>query len=112
MYTPEQKEAFRLHLFNNPSPPEQIMLKVMEGRYNFEFQPILKGYIPDFYFPDYNVILEVDGKSYHKNKKKDAFRDKVFLSVGIRTLRVSARSVFNNVGKVLEKLDKFIKAGK
>lgn len=108
MYTPEERETFRLYLFNNPSLPEQIMLKVLKGRYNFVFQPNLFNFLPDFYFPDYKVILEIDGKRYHKNKAKDKQRDAIFFSKGIRTLRIPAKSVFRDVGKVLKRLDKFL----
>lgn len=63
--------------------------------YKFEFQkPLIcrqkYGYILDFLLTDYNIVIEVDGKSTHGSKeqqKKDGVRSRRILKEGYYILR-------------------------
>lgn len=66
------------------------------------------SYFLDYYLPKYRLAIEIDG-NYHKSRKEeDKERDKLFYSIGIRTIRVNSKDVLNgNFIKVLrEKLKK------
>ena len=61
-----------------PSPLEERMQKFLEEHFiEYEFQKIfyiyaddgwiIRYFIADFYIPDKNMIIEVDGKKYHEH---------------------------------------------
>jgi very-short-patch-repair endonuclease len=57
--------------------------------------------IADFYLPDLNLIIEIDG-GYH-DAEKDRIRDEMFESArGIRTLRLTNEDVISGDLKFLE----------
>lgn len=59
-------------------------------------------YFLDYYYPKRRIAIEIDG-GYHKGRKDvDAQRDKDFLEIGIRTIRISDKDVLK--GKFIEKL--------
>jgi very-short-patch-repair endonuclease len=59
-------------------------------------------YFLDYYYPEKRVAIEIDG-GYHKERKEiDAQRDKDFLKIGVKTIRVKDHDVLD--GKLLEKL--------
>lgn len=47
-----------------------------------------KSYFLDFYIPEYNVAIEIDGGIHKKQKKYDSDRDNVFRRIGIETIRI------------------------
>lgn len=55
-------------------------------------------YFADFFLPQFNRIIEVDGK-YHQGftrSEKDADRDVDFRSIGIKTIRVTSGEAMND----------------
>lgn len=50
-----------------------------------------KWYFVDFYFPDYSLIIELDGKQHEKqkHKEKDIDRDDYLTSIGYKVVRIS-----------------------
>jgi very-short-patch-repair endonuclease len=54
-----------------------------------------RSYFLDYYLPDYKIAVEIDGEYHKKRKDVDKQRDKDFLSIGIRTIRISAKDVRN-----------------
>lgn len=82
----------------------------------FERQPVMHGYIPDFYHSGRLIgeqsgsckpfIVEVDGSSHAGRGAKswDARRDQVFRSHGISVIRVKNEDVMGNPGLVLAKI--------
>ena len=70
---------------------EQVFFKIAD-----------RSYFLDYFLPRYNIAIEIDG-GYHKTRRKeDKIRDKDFLSIGIRTIRISSGEVLK--GKFLEVL--------
>ncbi|KKN32528.1 hypothetical protein LCGC14_0812930 [marine sediment metagenome] len=58
------------------------MLKTESGDY--------KGYIADFYLPDFQLIIEIDGQSHEGTRNYDQIRDKAFCrEKQLRTLRIT-----------------------
>ena len=48
----------------------------------------------DFYFPIDKICIEIDGDKYH-DFEKDIYRDLYLSRIGIKTIRITARQVFN-----------------
>ncbi len=84
---------------------KEVML-VLKDRYNinFKFQKIVyeengykdfKGYILDFYLPEFKLCIEIDGKS-HNNKfqqQYDEVRSSLLAKKGIKTIRFTNEEV-------------------
>jgi len=54
-------------------------------------RPTRMGYVDDFYIPNRNLILEVDGVNWHSSKeacKRDNFRDYRCKRAGYNVLRI------------------------
>jgi len=72
--TPEQKKRFiegkAKSMDKNPTGPEIIFVELLkELKVNFETQKIIQGKIFDFYIPEKNTIVEVDGSYWHGYNK-------------------------------------------
>lgn len=67
------------------------------------------SFIADFYFPDYSLIIEIDGK-YHNTKERrryDKWRDSLFKQErSIKTLRFTNNQVKIRPHKVIETIKK------
>ena len=59
-----------------------------------------RSYFLDFFIPDKNLAVEIDGKCHKKRKEVDLLRDADFKSIGIKTIRIKASDVLN--GKTFE----------
>lgn len=110
---PEQKvpttTAGKLRLADkmreNPTDSELIVCREMERRgYRFKFQHVIHGYIADFYFPNRNYILELDGK-WHR-EVADSVRDDHLRRKGIKTLRIKSQDVFRSLRWVMSVIEK------
>lgn len=95
------------HLTKNATKWE-LSLKdtLLELKYHFKMQvPVIfenkrtiKGYILDFLLPDYQLVIEVDGKQYHSSKeqiKNDNRRTKHLKSMGYDVLRFTNSQITN-----------------
>jgi very-short-patch-repair endonuclease len=51
----------------------------------------LHGYRADFYWPEFNLVVELDGSAHRtrQNFERDRAKDAAFLRAGLRTLRVT-----------------------
>ena len=89
------------------SPPEQRLWAELSGRkldgLKFRRQHPLDPYILDFYCPEKRLCVEVDGESHSMgdNPERDIRRDAFLTHAGIRTLRLSARTVLHDMGAAL-----------
>ncbi len=94
------KNKLAKRLQNNPTASERVLRRVLTKLgYKFQFQEILYGYIPDFYFPNEKKIVELDGEWCH-DKEYDARRDGHLLEWGIETYRIPSALVFKNMDRV------------
>lgn len=103
--------------------PESFFKKVLENNniiYEFN-KPIKKrdlgldcdnNYFLDFYLPECNIDLEIDGKQhgYEDRKEKDKIRDE-HISSFYHVYRINWKSINNDRGKkyMKEEIDKFLK---
>lgn len=88
--------------------------------YQFKVEEIGRWY--DFYLPEHNLIIEVDGSYYHadprvvtedklkpmhkKNMRVDEYKNKWALAHGIPIIRIWEKDINESPGKVLEALKK------
>lgn len=71
--------------------------------YQFERQTEIGKYFADFYFPEYNLVLEIDGR-HHKEQDQyvhDRARDEYMNRHGYKVLRVSGGMAFGYAKAVL-----------
>jgi very-short-patch-repair endonuclease len=98
------KKEFARKLRNNPTPSEEKLWAYLRARklgYKFNRQAIIFGYIADFWCPEKNLVVEVDGKSHENRGEYDSERDTRLANVGIKTVRFSASDIFNKVDLVV-----------
>lgn len=86
---------------------EEVMvgLQLLKKNVKFETQFKVGPYSCDFYLPNFNVVLEIDGDLFHtKDKKeKEVFRDSIIedkLGNGLMVLRIKTSFINMNVTRV------------
>lgn len=89
-----QKLALAKQFRKEPTPSENNVWQLLRNRQmlnlKWKRQQVIEGFIADFYCPELNLALEIDG-SVHDNedaRNYDAVRDSVFADVGIKTIRI------------------------
>jgi ATP-dependent DNA helicase RecQ len=99
----EQAQELRL----NMSPPELKLWDQLRGRrldgFKFRRQHPFDPYVLDFYCPEKRLAVEVDGEAHSMgdNPARDARRDAYLAKQGVRVLRFSARTVFEDMDAVV-----------
>ena len=76
----------------------------------FRRQHPIGNYIADFYCHERKLVIEIDGK-YHENKYQkmhDNYRDSEMERFGINIIRFKNDEIFNELEKVLHKIQKII----
>lgn len=69
-----------------------------------QFYPHRLGFVMDFAIPDKRICIECDGKNWHKNKKRDNFRDYMLKRSGWRTIRLKESNIKNNIMMCINKI--------
>jgi len=105
------KKAFASYLRQHQSWPERILGCEMKKAFPdvpIYRQSVAYGYILDFYVVSARkgcqykgLAIEVDGACHNTRKPQDKRRDAVLWSKGIKTIRVSAKEVKNNLPAVI-----------
>jgi len=102
-------------LKRNSTKWELIFKSVLDkNNFNYIFQhPIIcnqkKLYIIDFYFPEYQIAIEIDGYQYHSTKvqiKADNLRTKRIKAEGIKVRRLTNKQVTSYKEDALLKITK------
>lgn len=77
-------------------------LKIVEKQVFFMIHG--RCYFLDYYCPEKRIAIEIDG-GYHKGRKDiDAQRDKDFMEIGVKTIRIKDTDVLN--GRLMDMLTK------
>lgn len=63
-----------------------------------------RSYFLDFYLPEHKIAIEIDGVCHKYRRVEDKQRDSNFRSIGINTIRIDAKDVFN--GTFLDAFEK------
>lgn len=95
---------------NNPTRAEKILqwhLEKFKTEIIFQYQ--IGKCIVDFYLPEYNLIIEVDGWYHLNNLKNDHWRDVAANSLKYNLVRIkNSEVVFGNAKKALCKIEGII----
>ena len=104
----KQLKALSQHLRKNMTDAENMLWlklrrKQLKG-HPFYRQKIIGKYIVDFYCPEANLVIELEGGQHYSEagQAKDKTRDDVLKKMGIKVLRFSDRDIFENIGGVME----------
>jgi very-short-patch-repair endonuclease len=103
----KEKKEFTQKLRSNPTPSEEKLWEYLRAKklgYKFNRQAIIFGYIADFWCPEKNLVVEVDGKSHENRQEYDFKRDTHLTNVGIKTIRFSASDIFKKIDTVITKI--------
>ena len=69
-----------------------------------QFYPHRLGFVMDFAVPDKQICIECDGEKWHRNKKRDNFRDYMLKRSGWKTIRLKESEIKNNAYLCGEKI--------
>ena len=88
------------------SLPEVILWRLLRTRpdgLKFRRQHASGPYILDFFCSDARLAIEIDGEAHSRGERpqRDAARDAYFARAGIRTLRIAARDVLEDINAVV-----------
>jgi very-short-patch-repair endonuclease len=96
----------------NPSPPESILWGHLQYRFPrvFHRQMVMCGYIADFYAPNHQLVVEVDGNRHlaPKAQEYDSIRNKAMEKRGFKVVRFPANKVLNEIETVLAQIAAWI----
>ncbi|MBS1496707.1 MAG: HsdR family type I site-specific deoxyribonuclease [Bacteroidetes bacterium] len=81
----------------------QVKNKQFKGL-DFDRQKIIGNYIVDFYCPNCNVVVEIDGSSHDDKVEYDAERDAYLQSLGLTVIHIPVVDVMKNLAGVMEML--------
>lgn len=85
-------------LRSTPTNTETRFINFLKlNKIKFEFQRLIKRYIVDFYLPDYNAVIEIDGEQHQDKyaKRKDLLRDSWFWRYGFKVVRFTNKEAIS-----------------
>jgi very-short-patch-repair endonuclease len=99
---------------NIKSYPELYFEAVLKDQNIFEqciVEHYIKPYFLDFYFPEKQINLEIDGGQHKYRQESDKRRDKYLTSLGIKVFRIDWRNPKTTEGKeyINNKIKEFLK---
>ncbi len=102
----------RRGLRNNPTPAEAALWqllknKQLDGR-RFRRQVSIENYIVDFFCPQENLVIELDGAVHDHPTvaENDKYRDERLADLGFKVLRFENKDVFTLTDWVLSEIRK------
>jgi len=115
IFNPKKTKGQRKYLRNNMTKAEVILWSKLKGRqlhgYKFRRQHGIGNYVIDFYCPELNLAVEVDGESHFT--RSDALHDKKrasFLANNqILVQRFTNAEVKQNIDGVVKELSALLK---
>lgn len=110
-YNPRLKELAR-KLRKQGTLSEVLLWQQLKGRklrgYDFHRQKPIDNYIVDFYCPELQLVIEIDGYSHREKVEQDQERQSKLESFGITVLRFLDEDVKNNMYGVMQSIDQWI----
>jgi very-short-patch-repair endonuclease len=112
------RKEVRRKLRNNATPAEVILWKALQGKkldgFKFRRQHSIGYYVLDFFCPNANLAIELDGDHHFSEEglKYDRQRDEFLVSVGITVVRYANNLVFENLKGVLQSIREYLKVGR
>jgi very-short-patch-repair endonuclease len=81
----------RKNLIKNATLAEIVFKsKLTRWHLRFKFQRIIKGFIVDFYIPQFELVVEIDGSQHYTEwgLLRDQYRDAVLRAEGLTVLHI------------------------
>lgn len=100
----KDKLEFARNLRRNPTFCEARLAKYLKmSKINYKFNPIICGFIPDFYFPQARLVVEVDGSVHDRPdvKENDKMKDVVFGKNGFIVRRYTNKKITSDIYSVI-----------
>src|SRR4249919_1500154 len=103
-------KARRRELRNAPTPAEVALWKSLQRRQflgkKFRRQHSIGRYVVDFFCPECNLAIELDGKPHYQILREDyeTERTEFLEGLGVHLARFENRLVFENLEGVLEEI--------
>jgi very-short-patch-repair endonuclease len=68
---------------------------------DFDRQKIIGNYIVDFYCPNLQIVIEIDGNSHNDKQEYDETRDLYLNRLGLRVIHIEDIAVLNDLNQVI-----------
>lgn len=103
----------RRELRNSSTTEESILWECLRNRkigFKFKRQHSIEYFIVDFYCPEKNLVIEIDGErhNFDKGENYDSLRDEILEEYGYKTLRVKNNEIRNSLKEVLNKINHYL----
>ncbi len=72
---------------------------------------LVDGFLVDFYWPNHNLVVEVDSYAFHSTRATDRRRDVRLTEAGRRVVRFSDRRIADTLADVAEDVSRLLRAG-
>lgn len=107
LFNKPEKKSFRKQLRSEPTQPEWLLWQELKGSklgYKFRRQQGVGPYVVDFYCPELNLVIEVDGGTHFEpvDLDRDNQRTIYLIENGIQVLRVTNVDVRESIEDVIE----------
>lgn len=109
--TTEEKETASHISWNNNRAELTLSLALLDAgiqhaRQHVYYQEGKRSLMADFYFPQWDLIVEVDGSvhEWESTKEKDRMKDNYFKRTGKKFLRLSAKEVIKNTELAIQRI--------
>lgn len=101
-------KSTRRFLRENMPIAEQLLWNEIRNKkigHKFRRQHSIGKFIVDFYSPEAQLIIEIDGDSHFYNpnsQESDASRQKSIESLGLKVIRFTNHEIYNNLEEVIK----------
>ncbi len=115
IYNKTELKERRKQLRKKQTPAEKKLWNYLRKKQflNLKFfrQYSIDYYIADFYCPKIKFAIELDGSQHltEYSKDYDKIRTEIFESLGISMIRFRNSAVMENIDKVIDELEKFVR---
>ena len=102
---------------NEPSYPEQWLIKVLKNEFGLEKDKDYKMELPfhrfslDFAWPEKKICIEIDGEQHERfqeQKNRDIEKDKLLKEEGWKELRKSWKEIFNSPKEFIKEVENIL----
>src|SRR5690242_4007509 len=89
------------------TPSERVLWQMLRRNalgLHFRRRQVIGGFIADFYCAKAQLAVEVDGSAHAARVHDDRLRDRALRALGVRTLRVTARAIDDDIDAVMRRI--------
>lgn len=83
---------------------------LQEKKLFFKHNQIIAGYEVDFWFPNYRLVIEVDGFTHlsEEQRRLDRNKDQILIAKGILVFRISNQQIHEHLNDCLSEIEETI----